>query len=203
MIKQLSPEIDIVGTAAGEICATPGWARVSKAFSECEYVLLLGHGGNLAIAQHAASDISRLTGKAAFAPDNPPLTTAVITEKNVAAYLINWISLQLRARDPGKGLVLGFSCSADTPSSESIVAACEYAQSSGIPATLLSGTKKKSISPGVNLLVSNTNYYHSSELVFISLFYQLIYEFCGSLPSLKKASSTPDVSGGDQITKTA
>ena len=45
-----------------------------KIFDNANKIALIGNGGNLAIAQHMASDIYRHTGKFCFAPDSVNLT---------------------------------------------------------------------------------------------------------------------------------
>jgi phosphoheptose isomerase len=48
--------------------------NASKMLSQASKIALIGNGGNMAVAQHMASDIYRHTGKFCFAPDSINLT---------------------------------------------------------------------------------------------------------------------------------
>ena len=48
--------------------------EISSCIAEAGTIALIGNGGNLAIAQHAASDMSRHLGKLCYAPDAVHLT---------------------------------------------------------------------------------------------------------------------------------
>ena len=64
-------------------------------------VALLGNGGNLAVAQHMASDIFRHTGKFCFAPDSVN-TTALADAKD---WKVPWMQYAKHA-----DLVIGITC---------------------------------------------------------------------------------------------
>ena len=44
------------------------WEKLQGDFNSCNRVLIVGNGGNLAVADHAAIDIARLTNKSSTAP---------------------------------------------------------------------------------------------------------------------------------------
>ena len=64
-------------------------------------IALIGNGGNMAIAQHMASDIFRHTGKFAFAPDSVN-TTALADQDD---WKVPWIQYGKNA-----DLVIGITC---------------------------------------------------------------------------------------------
>lgn len=48
--------------------------RIADCITQANRIAIIGNGGNLAIAQHAASDMTRHLGKHCFAPDAVHLT---------------------------------------------------------------------------------------------------------------------------------
>ena len=51
-----------------KVVQSDSWEELQSKFNDCRDIYVLGHGGNLAVADHAAIDISRLTDKNAIAP---------------------------------------------------------------------------------------------------------------------------------------
>ncbi len=68
---------------------------------KAQSVALLGNGGNLAVAQHMASDIFRHTGKFCFAPDS--INTTALADKS--DWKVPWMSYAKNAE-----LVIGITC---------------------------------------------------------------------------------------------
>jgi len=68
---------------------------------KAQSVALLGNGGNLAVAQHMASDIFRHTGKFCFAPDS--INTTALADKS--DWKVPWMQYAKHA-----DLVIGISC---------------------------------------------------------------------------------------------
>ena len=54
-------EIENIEKKFYQVVNSDEWADLQKKFNMCHDILVLGHGGNLAIADHAAVDISRLS----------------------------------------------------------------------------------------------------------------------------------------------
>ena len=54
------------------------WKSLQNTYNDCKHIFLFGHGGNLAVADHAAIDMSRLTDKNVIAPGSGTLTTSII-----------------------------------------------------------------------------------------------------------------------------
>ena len=77
-----------------------GAANIQK-FKKANRIALFGNGGNLAIAQHMASDIYRHTGKFAFAPDS--INTTALAEDG--DWKLPWIKYAKHA-----DLIIGITC---------------------------------------------------------------------------------------------
>ena len=78
-----------------------------SAFAIAEKIALIGNGGNLAIAQHMASDIYRHTDKFCFAPDSVNLT-ALGADKD---WKDAWIDYAEHAAD----LIIAITCRISSP----------------------------------------------------------------------------------------
>ena len=85
-------------------------------------IALIGNGGNLAIAQHMASDIYRHTGKFCFAPDSVN-TTALGGDGD---WKKEWLDYAVKGAD----LIIGITCRVNSP----MVSALERI---GVPVLLL------------------------------------------------------------------
>ena len=75
-------------------------------------VALIGNGGNLAIAQHMASDITRHTGKFCFAPDSVH-TTAVAGDGD---WKLSWMQYAKHA-----DLIIGITCRKHSSTSDALM----------------------------------------------------------------------------------
>ena len=50
-----------IGDKFLEVINTKEWNDIQEKFNDCVDIFVLGHGGNLGVADHAATDISRLS----------------------------------------------------------------------------------------------------------------------------------------------
>ena len=75
-------------------------------------VALIGNGGNLAIAQHMASDITRHTGKFCYAPDSVH-TTAVGGDGD---WKLSWMQYAKHA-----DLIIGITCRKHSSTSDALI----------------------------------------------------------------------------------
>ena len=50
-----------IGEVFNKVTDTPEWEELQSKFNYCNNIFILGHGGNLAVADHASADISRLS----------------------------------------------------------------------------------------------------------------------------------------------
>ena len=51
-----------------KIISSEEWGKLQEAYNKSTNVFMFGHGGNMAVADHAAVDSSRLTDKNVMAP---------------------------------------------------------------------------------------------------------------------------------------
>jgi CMP-N-acetylneuraminic acid synthetase len=170
-----------------KVCASAEWTSLKDAFRVAERVYLVGHGGNLAIADHGAIDIAKLTSKCVIAPGSGILTTSLISMHGYDSWIREWLKLQ---RLDKKSMVIALT----STSSDSFLKGLEYASEQGCSTFIVSPTKKKtSFSTLVHI---DCVYYHSGEIVSLMLMYQLVHSLgihpprIGSVSSVSSAVSS-------------
>ena len=82
-------------------------------FTDSNSIALVGTGGNLAIAQHMASDIYRHTGKFTFAPDSVGLTAL----GGDGDWKHDWIKYANKCAD----LIIGITCRKYSSTSDAVM----------------------------------------------------------------------------------
>jgi hypothetical protein len=75
-------------------------------------IAFLGNGGNLAIAQHAASDMYRHTGKFCFAPESVSLTALGRNDD----WKSSWVTYAAKQAD----LIIGITTRLDSPTARAL-----------------------------------------------------------------------------------
>ena len=63
------------------------WKKLEKDFINMDHILIIGNGGNMSIADHAAVDISRLTDKNAICPGSAIVATSIISDYSFEIWL--------------------------------------------------------------------------------------------------------------------
>jgi len=168
------------------IVSSEEWKTLERYFKDATHVFLFGNGGNLAIADHAAIDISRLTNKNALAPGSAITATSIIGDTNAQNWFKKWLEYRLRGIDCSKCLVIGFSCSTTGTSSESLVLALNYADGQGVNAALISAQPKQDLEEEILNISQDVSLYHTSEVLSLALTYQLIHSADFECPSIFK-----------------
>ena len=128
-------------------------------------IALIGNGGNLAIAQHMASDIYRHTGKFCFAPDSVN-TTALGGDGD---WKKEWLDYAVKGAD----LIIGITCRVNSP----MVSALERI---GVPVLLLAPEPHATL----DTVVINSLYYHEFEINALSTIYMIMAAAGVDLPKL-------------------
>lgn len=154
------------------------WKAVSTTFREKPIVILFGHGGNMGVTAHLGEDIARLTDKTTFTPDSAVLTSSLMTTGSMDTLISRWLTAKFRHIDPTQCLVIGCSCSVGTVSNQTILNGLQTAQLAGASAVLWCGQSNHGRCHE-NIVQINVDrmYYHSTEVLFMMMFYQLIHEY--------------------------
>lgn len=173
------------------ILETFEWLKLQKEFKLCKRILIVGNGGNLAVADHAAIDISRLTDKSASAPGSGILASSLINDISHDDWVRKWVDISLRGQAEeslGKTMIIGISSGGN---SKNICLALDYALEKGLKSALICASNPK-IKGNYNIISLGLNEYHTGEVMTLLLFYQLIHGAGFICPSIEKGSENPE-----------
>lgn len=176
-------DLDDLESRFRRVVESPVWMELQSAFRNASRVYILGNGGNLLVAQHAASDISRLTSKHARAPGGIGMASALIQDDGYEHWLKVWLDGELRGLDANAlagVLTIGLSASGR---SRNIFEALRWIRLRGGQTGLISGRGPSERVPGI-VVNLDAQYYHSSECLSLMLAYQLICCVGGESPRL-------------------
>ena len=191
-IKQnIIPGFENFGEKFQSILKTDEWIKLEKDFVSAKRIFLVGNGGNLAVCDHGAIDISRLTNKSATAPGSGILASSLINDTSHELWVKNWFQICLRGLDQdhiSDSLLIGVSSSGY---SKNICLALDYALSKSCKAALISATKPK-FAGKYNSVLLDVDEYHTSEVLTLSLIYQLIHSAGFMCPKIEESSSHND-----------
>ena len=176
MSKLKLPSIDL---KFEEITESENWKLIESLYHKSNRISIFGNGGNLAVADHAAIDTSRLTDKLGLCPGSGILASSLINDKGHDEWLKKWVEITSRGLTReilNKSLFIGISSSGR---SENVVTALNYAKDIGAEAFLISASSIKT-QQQINFQYCDLNLeeYHSAEVITLLLTYQLIHS-CG------------------------
>lgn len=156
------------------VCSSDEWQQAQRDFDYCRTIFTVGNGGNLAVCDHGAIDIARLTDKQATAPGSGILASSLINDASHDLWVKNWLSISMRgmnAESLSRSMLIGVSSSGV---SKNICLALDHAHENGLRTLLISAQKPK-IEGSYNTVILNVDEYHTSEVLTLSLIYQLIH----------------------------
>ncbi len=142
-----------------------------KLFSDAKRIALVGNGGNLAIAQHMASDIYRHTGKFCFAPDSINLT-ALGGDNDWKA---EWIEYATKGAD----LIIGITCRVYSPLTSIL-----KKHDNGVDTNVILLCPEKHDT--LETIVIDATHYHQFEVKALSTLYEMMEQTGVILPELPK-----------------
>lgn len=185
-------DIENVGQKFKEVVGSPEWIEFQEKFNNCDDIYVLGHGGNLAIADHTAVDITRLSNgrKNAMCPGSAVVATSFINDTNFDQWMVNWLACRTAVRTPTemkKSLVYGISSSGK---STDVVKALQWASDNGMQTALVTGHPINVKIPNLTTVLLNTEYYHTCEVLTLLLQYQLTHGSGRECPPIGK--NTPE-----------
>ena len=93
-------DIENFGDKFNQIVATKNWADLQDKFNSSTDIYVIGHGGNLAVADHAAVDITRLSNgtKNAMCPGSGVVATSLINDVGYDQWMATWLSQRTCAK---------------------------------------------------------------------------------------------------------
>ena len=172
---------DITGTLEDTI-NTFEWSSLQDSFNKSKTIILVGHGGNLAVADHIAVDITRLTNykKSTICPGSAIVATSFINDTTFDNWMTCWLKSLLPSLDVKQTLIIGISSSGR---SNDISRLFQEAEKKNIKTALITAKKSEKIKSDIQV-VTNAKSYHSSEIIALALGYQLVHGFGYNCPDI-------------------
>ena len=166
-----------IGDKFLEVINTKEWNDIQEKFNDCVDIFVLGHGGNLGVADHAATDISRLSNgtKNAQAPGSAIVATSLINDSSFDDWMVHWVRQRTVSQTPEqlkKTLILGISSSGK---SVDIMKALEDGESRGMQIAMITSAPIPEKINNLSEVVLGAEYYHTSEVLTLLLTYQLTH----------------------------
>jgi phosphoheptose isomerase len=160
-----------------QVVASPEWVELQEKFNNCDDIYVLGHGGNMAVADHTAIDITRLSSgqKNAMCPGSATVATSLINDTNFDQWMVDWLRVRTTTRTPSqlrRSLVYGISSSGK---STDVIKALQWATENGMQAAVVTGHPLPVKVEGLTQVVLGTKYYHTTEVLTLFLQYQLTH----------------------------
>ncbi len=181
-----------IGEKFVQVIHTKEWDELQEKFNKCNDIYVLGHGGNLAVADHAAVDMTRLSNgtKNAICPGSGVVATSFINDTSYAEWMVNWLSCRTATRNKAqikKSLVLGISSSGK---STDVIKALQWAQESGMQIAMISSKDIDIEIKNLTKVLLGADYYHTAEVLTLLLTYQLTHGAGNVCPPIGK--NTPE-----------
>jgi len=176
-----------------DIINSPNWKLLEECYARSNRISIFGNGGNLAVADHAAVDTSRLTNKLGLCPGSGILASSLINDIGHDKWLEKWVEITSRGLSYEilkNSLFIGISSSG---MSENVIKALNFANKLGGTSFLLTANKIKTQQEiNFNICDFDLDEYHSAEVITLLLTYQLIHS-CGFIcPPISKSSEKTD-----------
>ncbi len=177
-----------IGEKFVKIVNSSGWKELQSKFNKCHDIYVLGHGGNLAIADHAAVDITRLSNgtKNAMSPGSAIVATSLINDTSFDQWMVNWLMQRTSTRTEDqmkRSLVLGISSSGN---SVDILKALQWANTNGMEIAIISSRDLKIQIKNLTKVLLGAEYYHTSEVLALLLTYQLTHGSGNVCPAINR-----------------
>ena len=186
-LNKIIPGFEDFSSKFRNILTTPEWEKAQNDFNVSRNILTVGNGGNLAVCDHGAIDIARLTNKNARAPGSGILASSLINDASHDLWVKNWLNISMRSmtdQNKSETMLIGVSSSGY---SKNICLALNLALENNMK-TLLISAQKSRIKGEYNTIILNVNEFHTSEVLTLSLFYQLIHGSGFECPNISESN---------------
>ena len=170
-------EIENIEKKFYQVVTSKAWGELQEKFNMCHDILVLGHGGNLAIADHAAIDITRLSNgtKNAMCPASGVVITSYINDTDFDHWMHQWLKAVTSgktAEQKRKTMILGYSSSG---TSRDLIKAFQWGYSNELQLATITSKPMVERVPTLTEVVMECNFYHTAEVLSLFLQYQLTH----------------------------
>ena len=182
--------IENIGHRFTEIVNTPEWNELQEKYNKCDAIYVLGHGGNMGVADHTAVDMTRLSNgtKNAMCPGSCVVATSLINDTSFDQWMVAWLQQRTSTRTKSqmkKSLVYGISSSGK---SKDVNKALQWAVDNGMEVCIITGNEIVEKIKGLTQIVLGVDYYHTAECLTLLLQYQLTHGSGKECPPIGKNS---------------
>jgi phosphoheptose isomerase len=184
-------DFENLGDRFVEVVNSQEWQLLQQKFNMSDDIYVLGHGGNLAIADHAAVDITRLTAgrKNALCPGSGVVATSLINDYGFDDWMVQWMELRTKYKTQeqlSRSLVVAISSSGHSTDS---LKALKWATKNGMSTAVITGRKIKNLDGDIVEVNLDVKKYHTGEVLTLLLTYQLTEGSGTECPAIKGAQS--------------
>lgn len=170
------------------IVNSESWKELQEKFNSSGEIFVLGHGGNLAVADHAAVDITRLSNgtKNAMCPGSGIVATSLINDVGFDQWMVTWLNQRTCTRTKFQlenSLVLGVSSSG---TSTDVIKALQWANDQGMKIAMISSRPLNVKIPNLTVIELGAEYYHTAEVLTLLLTYELTHGSGKECPPIGK-----------------
>lgn len=174
------------------ILESEDWKSLQDSFNKSKDIYIIGHAGNLAIADYAAACITKLTNrtKNATAPGSAIVMTLHTHDSSFDDAFKIWLINSLINKTQEQiesSLVIGLSSSG---TSLNVINALEWANSKGMSTACITARSLVKNPTGCTEVVLNVEYYYLAETITQILLYQLSEGAGYDIPKIKKTKNT-------------
>jgi phosphoheptose isomerase len=182
--------IENIGHKFTKIVNTPEWKELQDKYNKCDDIYVLGHGGNMGVADHTAVDMTRLSNgtKNAMCPGSCVVATSLINDTSFDQWMVAWLQQRTSTRTKSqmkKSLVYGISSSGR---SKDVNKALQWAADNGMEVCIITGNEIVEKIKGLTQIVLGVDYYHTAECLTLLLQYQLTHGSGKECPPIGKNS---------------
>jgi phosphoheptose isomerase len=184
--------IENLSNKFAEVVESKEWKELQKKYNMCDDIYVLGHGGNMGIADHTAVDMTRLSNgtKNAMCPGSCVVATSLINDTNFDQWMVSWLQQRTSTRTKkqmSKSLVYGISSSGR---SKDVNKALQWATENKMQISLITAVPIVEEIPNLTQVVLGVDYYHTAECLSLLLQYELTHGSGKECPPIGK--NTPE-----------
>lgn len=171
-----------------ETISSKEWRQLQEYYNECNDIYVLGHGGNMGVADHTAVDMTRLSNgtKNAMCPGSCVVATSLINDTSFDQWMVAWLQQRTCTKTKSqmkKSLVYGISSSGK---SKDVIKALQWASDNGLRTALVTSNPIDIEIKGLAQVVLGAEYYHTAEVLTLLLQYQLTHGSGKECPPIGK-----------------
>ena len=179
-----------IGEKFIEIVRSNEWKDLQLKYNKCDDIYVLGHGGNMGVADHTAVDMTRLSNgtKNAMCPGSCIVATSYINDTNFDQWMASWLQSRTSTRTKSqmsRSLVYGISSSGK---SKDVIKALQWACANGMEACLITAKPIDAEIKGLTQVILNVDYYHTAECLSLLLQYELTHGSGNICPAIGQNS---------------